>query len=93
MRHLLVAVPALTALVLLPPVAYLDPPDSLDVHAVYDPTDDVASNAVAGQGAVLCVSPVARPPSLVVGRIAAPQTPGVPLLSAPASDSRAPPRA
>lgn len=93
MRHRLLAVPVLTALALLPPVAYTDPPDSVDVHGVYDPTDDATSNVLAGQAAVLCASPVARPLSLVVGRVAVPEAPEAPLLSATASDSRAPPRA
>jgi hypothetical protein len=93
MRHWLPAVPVLIALAVMPPVAYTDPPDPVDVHGVYDPTDDAVSNAVAEQASVLCAAPVARPMWLGVGRIAAPEAPGDPLLSAPASDSRAPPRA
>jgi len=70
MQRVPVAAFVSATLALLPPIAYADPPDAVDVHGVYDPSDDAASNAMAGQTAVLCAAPLALSVSLLAGGVA-----------------------
>lgn len=90
MRRRPVAALVLAALTVLPPVAYTDPPDPVDIHGVWDPTDD-ASRALTGHTAVLCAALVASPVSLLLGGVAASEARAARVLAAAPSDPRAPP--